>query len=118
MPHLIPCRLVMLGMGLAAVFPVRADTVVTARGQKIEGRELAIADGQLVIPARDKQDELRLSLADLQTIDFLPGKPQGELKSRFVRVELPGSGKTLSLAEVQVFSAGRNIAVEGKAVRH
>ncbi len=35
---------------------------------------------------------------------------------RYVRVELPGSG-TLSLAEVQVMSGGRNIAPEGKATQ-
>jgi hypothetical protein len=34
---------------------------------------------------------------------------------RFVRVELPGSGKPLSLAEVQAFSGGENAATTGKA---
>jgi hypothetical protein len=34
---------------------------------------------------------------------------------RFVRVELPGDGKILSLAEVQVFSGGTNVARAGKA---
>ncbi len=34
---------------------------------------------------------------------------------RFVRIELPGKNKTLTLAEVEVFSGGRNIAPNGKA---
>ena len=34
---------------------------------------------------------------------------------RIVRIELPGQGKMLSLAEVQVFREGKNIALKGKA---
>src|SRR6185369_9735844 len=36
-------------------------------------------------------------------------------KVRFVRIELPGKGKLLQLAEVQVFSGGENVAVKGEA---
>src|SRR4029079_12433669 len=36
-------------------------------------------------------------------------------KGRFVRIELPGGKKTLTLAEVEVYSGGRNIARQGKA---
>lgn len=35
--------------------------------------------------------------------------------ARYVRIELPGEGRILSLAEVQVFSGGRNIAGSGQA---
>jgi putative heme-binding domain-containing protein len=34
---------------------------------------------------------------------------------RYVRIELPGSRRTLTLAEVEVFSGGRNIARRGRA---
>jgi putative heme-binding domain-containing protein len=34
---------------------------------------------------------------------------------RYVRVEIPGNGKTLTLAEVEVYSDGKNIARGGKA---
>lgn len=34
---------------------------------------------------------------------------------RFVRIEMPGKAKLLSLAEVQVFSSGENVAPKGKA---
>ena len=36
-------------------------------------------------------------------------------RARFVRVELPGAAKILSLAEVEVFSGGKNIAASGAA---
>ncbi|ADG66204.1 membrane-bound dehydrogenase domain protein [Planctopirus limnophila DSM 3776] len=36
---------------------------------------------------------------------------------RFVRIELPGEKRILTLAEVEVFSAGKNIAREGKATQ-
>ena len=38
-----------------------------------------------------------------------------EVAGRYVRIELRGSKKTLSLAEVEVFSNGQNIARKGKA---
>jgi putative heme-binding domain-containing protein len=34
---------------------------------------------------------------------------------RYVRVELPGDNRTLTLAEVEVYSAGKNVARQGKA---
>ncbi len=44
-------------------------------------------------------------------------KPDGNnpARVRFVRIELPGKGRILSLAEVQVFSGGTNVALKGKA---
>lgn len=54
-------------------------------------------------------------------LDGLPGslasaaaKDKGTY-GRFVRVELPGRSRTLTLAEVEVLSGGRNIAPQGKA---
>lgn len=38
--------------------------------------------------------------------------------ARFVRIEIPGKQKILSLAEVQVFAAGSNIATTGKATQN
>ena len=35
-------------------------------------------------------------------------------KARYVRIELPGNSRTLTLAEVEVISGGRNIAPKGK----
>lgn len=36
---------------------------------------------------------------------------------RYVRIDLPGKKRTLSLAEVQVFSNGKNVAAQGKATQ-
>ena len=41
----------------------------------------------------------------------------GEFSGQYVRVQLPGDGRTLSLAEVQVFSGGRNVAFKRAAVQ-
>ena len=47
---------------------------------------------------------------------LVPEKPT-PVKARFVRIELPGKEKFLHIAEVQVFSAGQNIATKGKATQ-
>jgi putative heme-binding domain-containing protein len=39
------------------------------------------------------------------------------VKGRYVRIELPGKQKTLTLAEVEVFSDGKNVARTGKATQ-
>jgi len=53
-------------------------------------------------------------------LDGLPknlasSSPGNGTRGRFVRIELPGRRKTLTLAEVEVYSQGRNIARQGKA---
>jgi hypothetical protein len=47
-------------------------------------------------------------------VQVLPRKARSAT-ARFVRVEAPGEGRILSLAEVQVFSGGANVAASGKA---
>jgi putative heme-binding domain-containing protein len=43
---------------------------------------------------------------------------QGDVKKgRYLRIELPGRRRTLTLAEVEVYSAGRNVARQGKATQ-
>jgi putative heme-binding domain-containing protein len=45
-----------------------------------------------------------------------PSGPKGAVTfGRYVRIELPGERRTLTLAEVEVYSAGHNIARQGKA---
>jgi putative heme-binding domain-containing protein len=43
-----------------------------------------------------------------------PAAPDG-IAGRFVRIELPGRSRTLTIAEVEVLSGGRNVAPQGKA---
>jgi putative heme-binding domain-containing protein len=40
-----------------------------------------------------------------------------QIPGRYVRIELPGRRKTLTLAEVEVYSAGRNVARKGRATQ-
>ncbi|HSG69909.1 MAG TPA: DUF1553 domain-containing protein, partial [Planctomycetaceae bacterium] len=82
------------------------------------------------VAAIDKQiDELRQSL-DQETPEIVAARNAWEakvleqlssevkpLQARFVRIELPGNPKMLSLAEVQVFSGEKNIATAGKATQ-
>jgi hypothetical protein len=50
------------------------------------------------------------------TVSAAPAEQEDKpVTGRFVRVEIPGDGKILSLAEVQVFSGGENVARSGKA---
>ncbi|HZJ17139.1 MAG TPA: DUF1553 domain-containing protein [Chthoniobacteraceae bacterium] len=46
-----------------------------------------------------------------------PVEPTKGPRARFVRIELPGKGKPLQLAEVQVFSRGENVARQGAATQ-
>jgi hypothetical protein len=47
-------------------------------------------------------------------VEATPGRPK-PVMARFVRVENTGAERILSLAEVQVFSGGANVAVRGQA---
>ena len=47
-------------------------------------------------------------------LSFIPAE-ESQVQARFVRIELPGKDKFLSLAEVEVFSDGKNIAISGTA---
>jgi putative heme-binding domain-containing protein len=50
--------------------------------------------------------------------ELAPAAGNGKTVSgRYVRIELPGRGRTLTLAEVQVFSDGANVALKGKATQ-
>jgi hypothetical protein len=62
-------------------------------------------------PGRAGQGQFVLN--DLR-VEVVPANPQS-VKARFVRVEAPGDNRILSLAEVQVFAAGRNVASQGTA---
>ncbi|QDT54705.1 NPCBM/NEW2 domain protein [Caulifigura coniformis] len=93
----------------------RADTIQTAAGETITGKESMIVDGTLVLPASDGKPEVRFPLADLDRVTFSPSRPTGDLKARFVRIDQPGAGKPLSLAEVELFEGDKKIAQGAKA---
>lgn len=57
----------------------------------------------------------RLAVSRLSA-QFQPGAA-GRISPRFVRIELPGTNKILSLAEVQVFNPRENVAPRGQATQ-
>ncbi|MFT5467783.1 MAG: hypothetical protein ACI8UO_002890 [Verrucomicrobiales bacterium] len=105
---------------------------------KAEGGDLQI-EGERVVAGGEKPDTdtftvelaapqgkltgLRLEIPAEQTDNFVLSQvgasfvPENSsaLNGKFVRVELPGKGKFLHLAEAEVFSGGSNIAPEGTA---
>ncbi len=63
-------------------------------------------------PSQPKKTKKATAKNDTQkkNAPLLTGKP-----ARFVRIELPGDKRILTLAEVEVFSGGKNVASKGKA---
>jgi hypothetical protein len=61
--------------------------------------------------------KLEKQIAEKAVAEVKPPARSGELKTRFVRVELPGKGVYLHLAEVQAFAGGANVATSGKATQ-
>jgi hypothetical protein len=68
-----------------------------------------------LLPVEGAEKETALVVNDFR-LAALPAR-ETAMKARFVRVELPGPGRMLSLAEVQVFSGGENIAPRGTATQ-
>jgi putative heme-binding domain-containing protein len=72
---------------------------------------------------RDPGQRAELFPKVLPLLNGLPkelASPNDDGKSvfgRYVRIELPGKNRTLTLAEVEVYSEGRNIARQGKATQ-
>ena len=85
--------------GVSQISAVRLETLADDR---LPSRGPGWSNGNFVLT------ELRASLL----------APEGSnLKGRYVRVELPGTNRILSLAEVQVYSDGVNIASKGSATQ-
>lgn len=62
--------------------------------------------------AKQQAKPARKGRAKKQTADLVTNKP-----ARFVRIELPGEKRILTLAEVEVLAGGKNIASTGKATQ-
>ena len=86
--------------------PESADDVV-----EVQRREPGVITG------------LRIEVPERQTENFVVSQVSAEwiphsaekTQARFVRVTLPGKNKILHLAEIEVFSAGTNVATSGTA---
>tara|TARA_R110002049_G_scaffold2750_7_gene22097 strand:- start:42662 stop:46042 length:3381 start_codon:yes stop_codon:yes gene_type:complete len=100
-------------------FVIRDDGWVTVTGHKVVRDTYT-----LTFPVKlDSLTALRLEVSDQQKKNFVlsqlqatfqPAQPETK-NARFVRIELPGTGRILQIAEVQVFSDGNNIAGEAIA---
>ncbi|MBI5689374.1 MAG: DUF1553 domain-containing protein [Verrucomicrobia bacterium] len=123
----------------AREFPIQlpwralTPTVSTAAGstpvQTGEDGGLAIGAGpaketytlEVSVPAGDALTALRLRSAagggalDVTRVRAGVRPPEPHRRARYVRIEMPGAGRVLSLAEVEVFSGGRNLAATGTA---
>src|SRR5262249_32618388 len=119
------------GMAITARSPVTRQlgfvALIAADGGVDRAWELA---GQSASSLRDLVDAMPLRRAPGQRAALYPkvasllqGLPRGlatpgngkRTPGRFVRIELPGRRKTLTLAEVEVYSDGQNVARGGKA---
>lgn len=95
----------------------RADIIVTADGETISGHEATVVDGMIQVPGEGGAEPRKWNLVDLQRVTFGAARPTGELKTRFVRIELPGDNKMLHMGELQVFVGDQNVATGGKATQ-
>jgi mono/diheme cytochrome c family protein len=87
-------------------FPAPRDAVTA-----IKVELLPSSGGSVERIGRGSASGVHLSEIRLTARPAEPRPPEG----RYVRVELPGKQKFLSLAEVEAWSGGRNVAREGKA---
>ena len=85
-----------------------AAAVAGARALRLE----VLADDSLPAHGPGRSDSGNFMLNELQLTLKTSSAPK---HARFVRIELPGEKHVLSLAEVQVFSSGENVATRGKA---
>lgn len=79
--------------------------------KSIAGLRLQVGEGDVGEEAQAAGTSVRISEISARIIPPASQRIQG----RFVRVELPGADRILSLAEVQVFDGKENIALKGSA---
>jgi putative heme-binding domain-containing protein len=107
---------------LGYVALIAADNTIDKVWAQATKSPAALEDLVRAMPLiRDPGQRASLYPKVLPLLEGLPAElkknaPQDDGKSgRFVRIELPGKNRTLTLAEVEVYSAGKNVAREGKA---
>ena len=100
-------------------FAVFNQTEDADRGN--EAPTLATTSFEQQARKKSLQDEIAAAEAEVARLAAaeIPAAPErsGPLKTRYVRVELPGNGVFLHLAEVQAFVGDENVAVQGTATQ-
>lgn len=92
----------MTAMSKSSILALHGIQIESIPDPKLPGGGAAIGTGNFV-------------LSDFKA--WLVDRDSTPVQGRFVRVELPGENRILSLAEVQVYSEGNNIAKSGKATQ-
>jgi putative membrane-bound dehydrogenase-like protein len=85
------------------------ETPIPANSEKDKKSDDAVEDRT---PAGESRKEPVAEAANAPAAALATGKP-----ARFVRIELPGRRRILTLAEVEVLSSGKNVAPSGKATQ-
>ncbi|MGD9647317.1 MAG: PVC-type heme-binding CxxCH protein [Pirellulales bacterium] len=107
---------------LALVALVAADRGADRVWEEVSTRGEGLVDFLAAVPLiRDPNQRAALYPRLEALLTALPAQlapsasADEEKRGRFVRIELPGRERTLTLAEVEVFSDGRNVALDGRA---
>src|SRR5207245_2195468 len=93
--------------------PVTSETPAPLLIKRIAGLRIEALPPQ----NSEKPDPLHAGFALSHVSAMLVSPATNRLAARYVRLELPGSDRILSLAEVQVFNGRKNIALEGEATQ-
>lgn len=99
--------------------PANADYALAYPSPPDEIRAIrleAIPDRKFVNGGSGRGDDGNFVLSRF-TVETVPVGDQGAVSARFVRIELPGKDKILSLAEVEVLSGGKNVARDAGATQ-
>lgn len=98
---------------------VPSDEYVISTSTSLRGmtalRLEVLPDDRLPGPGPGRTAHGNFVLTELLASAWPSGATHRAPRARFVRIDLPGSGRILSLAEVQVFSGLDNIAPSGRA---
>jgi hypothetical protein len=115
-----------------ATWTALEPSTLSANGRKLsvqdgwvvaQGEKPATAQYQLTFPVENNDlVGLRLEIPAEQTDNFvlssvkamLKNKSKSAIDAQFIRVDLPGAGKMIHLAELQAFVEGENAALKGK----
>jgi len=98
--------------------PPQETYLVTARFEQADVTAVrleALTDPSLPIRGPGRAENGDFALTHAAAVETESIKELEKFKGRFVRIELPGDDQVLSLAEVQVFSGGRNVARKKRA---
>lgn len=98
--------------------PAQETYFVTARIEQDDVTAVrldALTDASLPAGGPGRAANGDFALTHAAAVETESVKELEKFQGRFVRVELPGKDRILSLAEVQVFSGGRNVAIRKSA---